>query len=195
MNEPTFLGIAKSQWEFYNSFAVWLSAIGTLAAVIVSLYLSLKTRPRAKVSASLMEGIGFGGKAPHPEFVVIQVVNIGDHNLRITHFAWKVGFGKVGPWKKRFLWMPNIGPFPKDLSHGEDCQISLDAKEEWFVDFAKKILMPHYRFSCFTLRAQVSTSTGYVFESKPTRRLMAELKATCKNLGKNWSTGSEKEGE
>jgi hypothetical protein len=39
MNEPSLFGIGKAQWELINSFSNWLSALGTIAAVVVSLYL------------------------------------------------------------------------------------------------------------------------------------------------------------
>ena len=40
MNDPVFLGLSKAHWELFNSFSTWLSAIGTIAAVVVSLWLA-----------------------------------------------------------------------------------------------------------------------------------------------------------
>jgi hypothetical protein len=38
----------RETWTFVNSFAPWLSAIGTLAAVITSLYLATADRTRLR---------------------------------------------------------------------------------------------------------------------------------------------------
>ncbi len=66
-------------WSFINSFAPWLSAVGTIAAVITSLYLARKdARINLKVSAGVrmlfVEGKGPGGGS---RFVSLDVTNAG----------------------------------------------------------------------------------------------------------------------
>lgn len=46
--------LSVEEWKFINSFAPWLSAIGTLLAVSVSLYLSYSTR---KIALNISSGI------------------------------------------------------------------------------------------------------------------------------------------
>jgi hypothetical protein len=184
MNEITFLGISKSQWELYNSFAVWLSAIGTLAAVITSLYLAkYKSKPRAKLHTAIVSLIEPGAGDNYPEFLVIRIVNTGDRNIMVTQIGWRTGL-----FKKRFAVQmfdhTNSSPIPIELLHGHEAQwfIPLDNKEAWFMQFAKKMLMPDYRLSCFTLRAQVFTSINRIFEKKPSLNIISELKSACKKL-------------
>jgi len=51
MSDPIFLGLSKDEWVLINSFGNWLSAIGTVAAVWVSLHLANRiSTPKANVS-------------------------------------------------------------------------------------------------------------------------------------------------
>lgn len=187
MIEPSLFGIAKSQWEIINSFASWLSAISTLAAVWVSLHLANRiSSPRAEISIRHQLIIEPGTKEPYPEFVVFRVVNHGDRTLRVTGIGWKVGF-----WKKRFamqMFETSLSsPLPVELAHGQEAQwfVPLVAHgEPWLTHFAKGMLMPNFRVSCRTLRGQVFTSLGHVFEAKPVRGLISNLTETCEGLTK-----------
>jgi hypothetical protein len=187
MSEPTFLGIAKSQWVIINSFAPWFSAIGTLTAVAVSLYLANRvSRPRVQVSAGYRIMIETGYKEPYPEFIVIRAVNTGDRTVRVTQIGWKVGL-----CKKRFavqMFDPSVSSMlPIELSHGQEAKwyIPLDLREEpWLNRFAKQVLMPCYRTSCFTLRAQVFLSLGNVFQTRPEKTLIAKMRSVCEGLEK-----------
>jgi hypothetical protein len=185
MNEPTLFGIAKSQWAIINSFANWLSAIGTLAAVIVSLYLARRiSRPRVQLSVGHRIMFETGSKPPFPEFILFQVVNTGDRTIRVTQIGWKAGL-----WKKRFsiqMYDPSLSSnLPVEISHGQEAKffIPLHARQEpWLKFFARDMLMPHYRISCSTLRAQVFLSLGNVFQTKPERSLMTKIKAASEEL-------------
>ena len=46
--------MGKDTWEFINSFAPWLAAFGTVAAVIVSLYLA---RTDKRIRLAIYEGV------------------------------------------------------------------------------------------------------------------------------------------
>ena len=68
----------EETWKFINTFAPWLSAIGTLMAVAVSLYLARHDkRIRLEVNAGHRLLITEGQKGPHPEYLLIRIVNIG----------------------------------------------------------------------------------------------------------------------
>jgi len=187
MLEPSLFGIGKAQWELVNSFANWLSAIGTLAAVCVSLYLANRlSTPKAKVSVGLRIILGAGAKGPAPEYVVFRVVNTGERPLRITQIGWKLGL-----WKKRYaiqMYEASLSStLPVDLAHGQEAQwfIPTAAREvPWPSYFAKGMLMPNYRSSCFTLRAQVFSSVGHVFKAKPEGPLLSKLREACEALAK-----------
>ncbi|HJF34340.1 MAG TPA: hypothetical protein K8V56_21465 [Sporosarcina psychrophila] len=56
----------------------WLTAIGTISAVVVALYLSRRDRkPSAKVSASLGHIVDNHGVSKHPVHMTIEIVNQG----------------------------------------------------------------------------------------------------------------------
>lgn len=55
-------------WKFINTFAPWLSALGTIAAVVVSLYLARRDKSiRLEVSAGHRLLATPGVKGPYPD--------------------------------------------------------------------------------------------------------------------------------
>lgn len=50
----SYMCISVEEWRFINSFAPWLSVIGTLLAVCASLYISYSTR---KIALSISSGV------------------------------------------------------------------------------------------------------------------------------------------
>ena len=53
----------RETWKFINTFAPWVSALGTTAAVIVSLYLALRTaRVKIRVGSGIYQMLGLGQK-------------------------------------------------------------------------------------------------------------------------------------
>lgn len=68
----------KEFWQFINSFAPWLSAIGTFLAVLVALYFSRKdNRINLKVAAYLGEPVFLERPSKKQEFICISVTNVG----------------------------------------------------------------------------------------------------------------------
>lgn len=185
MSAPSFFGLSKADWELINSFASWASAAGSFAAAWVALHLANRiATPKAEVSVGHRIMIEQGGKQPIPEFVVFRIVNSGDRIIRINQIGWKVGLRK-----KLFavqLFEPSMSsPLPVELAHGQEAHwyVPLSAREEpWLSHFAKTMLMPGYRVSCATLRAQFFTSIGHVFVAKPETGLLKKLMAACEQL-------------
>lgn len=186
MSEPSLFGIGKTQWEFINSFGNWLSAVGTLAAVWVSLYLANRiSTPKAKVTVGHRITVQLGQSGPYPEFVLFSIVNTGERILRINQIGWRVGFRK-----KRFAVQlydeKSSSPLPIELSHGQEAHwlvpLNADKHEPWLTYFAKGMLLPNTRTSCATLRAQFFTSVGHVFVAKPEAVLIDKLRAACRAL-------------
>ena len=65
-------------WQFINSFAPWLSAIGTVFAVLVALYLARKdNRINLKVAAYLGEPVFLDKPSKGKEFICVSVTNVG----------------------------------------------------------------------------------------------------------------------
>jgi hypothetical protein len=173
--------------EYWKPLADWGTAVGTLTAVVVSLYISRRaTAQRARVRAGHRIIIGTGSSKPYPEVIVFGIVNLGERPLRITHIGWKAGL-----FRKRFALQrhdePQSSPLPIELSHGQEAQwvVPLSLREEpWMTYFARDMLMPHWRTSCFTLRARFFSSVGTVFSARPEPSLMTKLLEACDGLAK-----------
>src|SRR5690348_7809500 len=125
MPEPTLFGIGKAEWELINSFANWLSAIGTLAAVIVSLWLAQRSAPKAKLSVGIRAIVGPGSREPFPEYIVFRLTNHGERPLVVTQIGWRWGWLF---WKQHAaqLYEPKLGSkLPVELAHGQEAS--------WFI--------------------------------------------------------------
>ena len=188
MNDPVFLGLSKAQWELFNSFSSWLSAIGTIAAVVVSLWLASRSiRPKAKVSVGHRLVIQPGAKGKYPEIIVFSIVNTGDRPIRITGIGWKLGALR---WRRQALQIHDAlqsSPMPVELAHGQEATWTVPLllnEEGWMASFPKKMLLPHWRVSCATLRATIFTSVGKTFVAKPEASLMSIIRKACAEAAK-----------
>jgi hypothetical protein len=187
MPEPSLFGIAKSQWDLINGLANWFAAAGSLAAAAVALYLANRAaKPSARVSVGHRIIVGPGSTKPYPEFAVFRVVNTGDRPIRIIQIGWKAGL-----FRKRYAVQmydaAQSSKLPIDLSHGQEASwyVPLSASEEpWLEYFAKGMLTPRYRIALWTLRAQIYTSVGHVFEARPEEGLLKRLRAACEAVSK-----------
>jgi hypothetical protein len=81
----------RELWLFINSFADWLAAFGTIAAVSVALYFALRdARIRLKVVVGLRLLLQRGANE-RPEFFSIEVTNIGRRPARIVSIGMRDG--------------------------------------------------------------------------------------------------------
>lgn len=186
MTDPVFLGITKAEWELVNSFANWISAIGTLAAVVLSLWLATRSwRPRARVRVGHRVVIDSGDIGPWPEVIVFSVVNTGEKPLRITGIGWSIGFFR---WKRQAIQMHDrvqSSPIPVELTHGQEATWLfplLPGEEGWMQSFPQKMLLPHWRLGCLTLRGVFSTSIGKTFVAKVEPGLLKRIREQCERL-------------
>ena len=99
----------RETWLFINSFAPWLAALGTVAAVIVSLYLARRaSQPDIRVFANLISW--FGQLLPKKTFFRISVVN---HSRKavVNTIQWcSLGFGRR---KQGWIMLPPNDPTPR----------------------------------------------------------------------------------
>jgi hypothetical protein len=114
----------RETWRFINSFAPWLSAIGTLSAVVVSLYMALRSsRLKFRVSAAISFLVPSGQViASSPQYLTLKVTNQGFRDGMIQGIAWR----PTGIRRKAFVVIPPVDPFstklPSKLSYGEFAQ-------------------------------------------------------------------------
>lgn len=135
----------KPFWpETLVDWAQVLSAIGTLAAVLVSLYLAAR-KPRPELKGSAYLAVLFGspqwGEAERPQKDVIrmQVTNVGSIDARITSVGWCIDM----PWPGEKIWMVQLlenklgtesAAIPATISHGSEwwAHLTVEGKESWF---------------------------------------------------------------
>lgn len=190
MDEPSLFGISKSYWDILNGFASWFAAAGSFAAAAVALYIANRAaKPSARVSVGHRIIVSQGSPKPYPEFAVFRIVNTGDRPIRVIQLGWKVGF-----FRKRYAVQmyeaTQSSALPIELSHGQEASwlVPLSTrKEPWLEYFANGMLMPYYRTALWTLRAQVFTSVGFAFESRPEEGLLKRLQEACKKVAKHES--------
>ena len=156
--------------KFINTFAPWLSAIGTLAAVVVSLYLASQgKRVKLNITVGHRLMVTPGQGRPYPEYILISIINIGHKEVQITNIGWKVGFFK----KQRQHAIQVIeqdglsSPLPVWLKYGEQANyyIPLSDKREWLEGFIKDFYKCHLKSRVKHTKIWVSTSLGKTLES------------------------------
>lgn len=183
---------AQDTWLFINSFAPWLAAIGTLSAVVVSLYLARRSdRIRLKVSLSISVLVIEGGGPGHgTEHVWLTVTNLSRRQAVLTQLFWK-----PVPWKKSgAVWITPINAvsskLPISLGDGQSANYLHpieDFREQfsegarlWYTGMLGKVRLRLTKIS-------VVTSTGYVATArlnKALRDLFSDLALASGKMGK-----------
>ena len=170
-------------WKFINTFAPWLSAIGTLSAVTVSLYLARAEKPmKLEVRAGHRIIIGQGQKGKPPGYLYISAINTGHRIATITNVGWRVGLFRkrhVIQLVQKDIYSSGV---PVRIDDGKEAKwlIPLDQEDNWIERFSRDFLLPHPHWNLFCLRLQVHTSVGKTFESQIEKSLKEELLKWCK---------------
>jgi hypothetical protein len=156
----------------YKTFAPWLSATGTVSAVVVSLYLATRDkRIRLKVNAGLRKLVMPGQKLSQgTDIVSITVTNVGYRAATINSLYWRVGFFK----KAHIVQMPeNLSALPTKLADGDESSFPLNLSS-WAKDidgFLKVIPSRLPKIGVKSIKIGVYTTNGERFESKIEPRL------------------------
>ena len=161
-------------WRFINTFAPWLSAIGTLIAVCVSVWLVRRDKYiRLVVNANTQRFISLNEpNEPYTEVVCLAVTNIGHRSATIKKLYWLTGFFQRK--KVEFVDIPHIqalapSPFPIKLADGEEANyfFKIDDIANYlniFLFEITKTQLPSRR-QLASLKIAVETSTGEIFEA------------------------------
>jgi hypothetical protein len=95
-------------WKFFNTFAPWFSAIGSLSAVITTLYLARRDR-RLNLSVRadyetlpILTTKTDEYRVDEESFVCITFTNHGRRIATVTGILWKVGVFKRRTWRLKF---------------------------------------------------------------------------------------------
>lgn len=171
------MALSTDQWiQVANAMGTWVAGIGTLAAVIVSLWLARgasRVHLKAQVNVYWIVIPG-SGKVPNEECVGFEVVNHGERAVIVSSVGWSIGKRKA----KRFA-MQNVearlgADVPKRLEHGERASFMFSLKADWPAYFAGKFIESASLLD--TLRGYVSTTVGHTVEIEPAEGLLKRLR-------------------
>jgi hypothetical protein len=150
-------------WIFVNTFAPWLSAIGTILAVCISLYLA-STRTRVKIEALAAISV-----INEQLYFSVMIVNTGPFEVEITN----IGISNI--FKKYMHVLINFdkefsSTLPKRLSFGQsaDYFIALSNKNDWLKFRFAEFIQPYPKILIHTLRIVIFTSINKQFYCRNT---------------------------
>lgn len=172
--------MTQQEWEFINTFAPWFSAIGTLLAVMVSLYFSYSSRKISlMISASIFEFFQEGTQETE-DYILIQITNTSYKDVIVKNFNWEFGL-----FKKRYIMtgfktvdQTKSTPLPAKLKEGEMAQIAIkiiDKEDNYLEKFYKESLKDSSFINIHTLKINVYPSIGKCFKQKIDKTLKIEL--------------------
>lgn len=126
MNSSAFLGLMPQEWEIVNGFANWLSAIGTIAAVVVALWLARRQNQQRVAIKAEVSLVWFDkGSEKNREYLSVCAVNVGDRPVTISHLSLRFGFF-------RKLWV--AVPLPdQEVSSSFPTEITYGREAKWFI--------------------------------------------------------------
>ncbi|WP_294962005.1 hypothetical protein [Sulfurimonas sp.] len=159
----------------------WIAAIGTVGAVITSLWLaSSNNRVKLKISAETNSLLS-SNESGHKEVCLIHIVNIGTRPIKINNIGWTIGKGK-----KKITLLQNtngstIDNVPKTILENEDINIDISFignKLNWIENMAK-FAMKH---DIDTLQIIATTNINKTFKAKAGKSIISSILKKKKEL-------------
>ncbi|MDW6002835.1 hypothetical protein [Vibrio mangrovi] len=152
--------------QIWNVVGTWVASIGTVSAVITSLWLAS--------NANKVKLIVFAGhrilisrlEKTNDDYCCIQVVNTGARPVKITNIGWQAGRFKNKQHMIQIFGTPNSDNVPKMLTEGEEAIFMVPFNlrgndEDWLVSMAKTLTEKSNNIN--SLKVCVSTSVGQQF--------------------------------
>lgn len=163
----------NSLLEILNVIGTWISSIGTVGAVITSLWIANNgNKAKLKINATASYIIDTKSQ-DKPLVCLINIVNIGKKPATITCVGWEVGRGKK---KKTFLQKTSnsmLEDIPKTLMESQDLSIGINfnGTGNWLQNMAN-LLKGH---DLKTMKLVVATNLGESFKAKVDQSLIEEI--------------------
>jgi hypothetical protein len=184
------MALDRETWRFINSFAPWLSAIGTLAAVITSLYLATASRTRLRIRAfksqyslDLRIVPVLPEDQPDEFFLTFSVTNSRDKEVFVQDVYWKIGGVRINQRLdlNRFGSQhdPDMSALP-GLVGRVPAHLTVNAGE--FRENQLALLAPALLNTNTRIKVGARTSTGRCFENKIDRALEDWLRTAAKEV-------------
>ncbi|MBS1516630.1 MAG: hypothetical protein JSS91_00925 [Bacteroidetes bacterium] len=165
----TFLWWSWDNWKFFNTFAPWLSAIGTLTVAYLTYRYIIRTEKiiilSIETDVSLLQFVGINYI---PQKISITVTNKNMRKATIQHFGFYIN-GLTYQLIPRADGVSSICPIT--LQDGESAIYVMDNLD--FIEAINKINNGQVE----TLKVYVKTSTGKIFTNKISNGVINVLKS------------------
>ena len=161
--ETTYLGLTNIDLVFWSMIGTWIASFGTVAAVIVSLYLA---KSSSKIILKIKDSFVFLFLENQPYdndnyFLSIDVVNQSDKLVTIQQIAIKLHNKEVITAPK-----PELSTrLPAQIGYGGEVKLMIRRSDllSWFPSFNKAGFK---KSDINKWKISVSTSTSQIFEKK-----------------------------
>lgn len=177
-----------STWECINSFASWVSALGTILISGLALWLSWKDR-LIRIQAIFDYGLipGDNPSVLNREVYILSFTNIGHRTAIVTNYEWKIrSLPRI--WKfYRCITFPHLEPslqylttkFPLELTTGKEGHIfhkstfleELEEREKHL--YTSSNWLAFYRI--FTFKLVLKTTVGKTIYAKIPFRVRKQI--------------------
>lgn len=167
--------------QILNVIGTWIAAIGTVGAVITSLWLSYNSnRVKLKIKADARILVD-STRQDRPMMCFIEIVNIGNKPVKINSLGWKIKRRKE---KKEYFQVTRgsiADTLPLTLTEGSDATITIDftGQSQWLTKMAENI--KDYKVEDLRIMAVTNIES---FEAKIEDSLVKELKKEIERLSK-----------
>lgn len=172
-------GLSADQWNIINGLANWFSAIGTISAVIVSLWLASSAGKRKGNLSVDMGLIVRPGYRNGPTIISFTLVNSGDRPFRVSAIGWFTGKGKN---RKNFFQLhdtPISSELPAIIQPGDSASWRFDVTDgAWYARW-REALGQSWRKDVKGMHAIVTTATGETFICKMDKGMKDQIVAAC----------------
>ena len=184
----------------YPNIINTLTAIGTIGAVVVSLYIALKTqKPKLKADLYLSEILnadeeGLYHQGTGEKTISIDICNIGTIPVYLYYLG---NFGFKFPFSNIRLTVNPLYPVFKDsdleIFPGKSQIITLSNKEEYYKNIVGFLNEQKFypKFLVNFIKFKINTSNGISFNAKINKQIIKDIIKEVKNTSKNNKSHSE----
>ena len=171
--------------QLWMVVGTWVAGLATLVAAAVALHLARRSE---KVSLRIFVGdrlVMRGDGSPGEPYMCFNVTNVGERPVVINTVGWVIGKRKARRYGIQILEGPPWKQCPAELTHGQGAQfmVGLSGTPDWTKDFATNFVKEPQQLK--TLRAQIFTSVGQIFEIKPEHSLIDRLRRVTEGMAQS----------
>jgi len=185
--------ITMENYNIINTYATIFAAIGTISAVVLSLYFAYSNR---RISLKIHAGM-YKGSQDNKDFILIKILNNGNRTVTISeHFGFEFGLFRK---KNLIIGFKNIDwnqstRFPCKLYDGDEAVVVIPMEQEYgdyLETFYKDFLIDSPRVNINTLKLQIFPNLGNTIKVKLDKsikdaiREFTDTKKTNKTLERN----------